>query len=226
MRKSFDQRIVSSFYGQQGEAEAKQFSEKVYEAWKDVSVSLRRTALLSFLLIAAFELLIGQRSSASISIGTFTVASAPVVLTFLPTVVAFVLYDGFRLSVRWLRLQRAYRRLTKIFAPTQYDNDLDILIAPSLPSLWGIGNSVRSLKMANAGDVFMFFVNAAVTLTMMFVIPAGFECQAYYRLVQRFGFHDVFLWISLAITVALGASSAIYVWIVAFEPVARRDRLP
>jgi len=213
MSKSLEQRISDSFHGRQS-AEAKEYSEKVYAAWKDVSASLSRSALLIFLLIAVFELLVYQRSSTVISIGTFTLANAPLVQIMLPAIVAFVLYDSFRLSVRWIRLQWAYRKLMEIFAQKQYDNDLDVLIAPGLPSLWGIGATGWSARTISTADRFMARVNQIVMLTLLFAVPVAFECQAYYRLIQKFGYNDILLWISLVITGLLGACTAIYVWLV------------
>jgi hypothetical protein len=210
MSKSLEQRISDSFYGRQS-AEAKEYSEKVYAAWKDVSATLGRCALLIFLLIAVFELLVYQSTSAAISIGTFTLVNAPIVQIMLPAIVAFVLYDGYRLSVRWLRLQWAYRKLMEIFAQRQYDNDLDVLIAPGLPSLWGIGAIGWSAKTVGTADWFMFYVNRIVVFSLLLAIPVAFECQAYYRLIQKFGYNDILLWVSLAITVLLGACTAMYV---------------
>lgn len=80
--------------------EAKEYSDKVYAAWKDISVSLSRSALLIFLLIAVFELLVYQTTSTVISIGTLTFVNSSTVQIVLPAVIAFFIYDGYRLSAR------------------------------------------------------------------------------------------------------------------------------
>jgi hypothetical protein len=216
MSKSLGQRISDSFNDNQSAVEVKEYSEKVYASWRDVSASLGRSALLVFLLITVFELLVYQRTSTVISIGTLTLVNSSVVQIALPAVIAFVLYDGYRLSVRWLRLQWAYRKLIEIVAPKQSDNDLDIFIAPSTPSLWGIGAMVWSAGMANAADRFMFYVNRTIMYVMMFAIPIAFECQAYYRLIQKFGYTSILLWISLVITTLFLACTAIYVLLVRY----------
>jgi len=38
----------------------------------------------------------------------------------------------------------------------------------------------------------------------MIVVPVAFDCQAYYRLIQKFGFHNLLLWVSIVITALLG----------------------
>jgi hypothetical protein len=217
MGKNLTQRVLDSFPDGKSTPEAKEYSDKVYQAWKDISASLSRSALLVFLLIAIFELLVYQRSSASVSIGTFTFFNAPTVQIALPTVVAFVLYDGYRLSVQWLELQRAYYVLTRMLTPLQSDNDLDLLIRPGLPSLWGIGRPL-SPGIADLSDTFRSGVNGIVMYVMMLVVPIAFECQAYYRLFQKFGYSNTFLWIGLLITVLLNISTALYVLLWSFKP--------
>jgi hypothetical protein len=217
MSKNLTQRVLDSFPDGKSTPEAKEYSDKVYQAWKDISASLSRSALLVFLLIAIFELLVYQRSSASVSIGTFTFYNAPTVQTALPTVVAFVLYDGYRLSARWLDLQWAYLVPTRMLTPLQSDNGLDLLTRPGLPSLWGIGKSL-SPEIADFSDTFRFNVNRIVTYVMMVIVPIAFECQAYYRLFQKFGYSNTFLWIGLVITVLLYISTALYVLLGNFKP--------
>jgi hypothetical protein len=216
MGKSLERRVSDSFQGHRSADEAKEYSKEVHAAWKAVTASLTRSALLIFLLMAIFELLVYQRPSAVISIGSFTLTNAPIVQIVLPAVIAFIIYDGYRLTVHWLRLQWVYRALTKIFAPKQSDNDFDVLIAPSLPSVWGIGAVSWSHKVATRSDRFIFDVNFIVSPTLMIAVPIAFDCQAYYRLIQEFGYHNVLLWVSIVITVLLGVCTAVYVWLEAF----------
>ena len=162
--------------------------------------------------MAVFELLVYQSTSSAISIGAFTLVNAPIVQIVLPTIIAFIIYDGFRLSTRWLRLEWAYKELMKIYAPTQRDNALDLLIEPNLPSLWGIG-SFGSGGGWTTADKFMHKVNIIVSFTMMFIVPVAFECQAYYRLIQKFGYHNTLLWIGAVITTLFGVCTAWYVWL-------------
>lgn len=210
MFKFVSQQISQTFQDDGSKDQAKEYSEKVYAAWKDVSASLSRSAILIFLLMAFFELLIYQHTSTVISIGTFTLVDAPIVQIVLPTIVAFVIYDGFRLSSRWLNLQFAYVLLTEIYAPRQRDNGLDILIKPSLPSFWAIGSSGSNFTGTPA-DRFMRRVNSIVSYTTLLVVPVAFECQAFYRLIQKFGYYNILLWINLVVTALLLVCTGLYV---------------
>lgn len=207
--KSIQNRIVDAFEGDGSEAQAKEYSDKVYATWKDISATLSRDVLFIFLLMAVFELLAYQRSSASISIGSFTLVNAPIVQIALPAIVAFVIYDGIRLTVRWLDLEVAYIELMGIWASAQSDNDLDLFIKPYLPSLWNVGLSPSANIMLRS-ERFIQVVNTLVSGFLIFVLPVAFESQAYYRLLQKFGYHDIFLWGSASITLLLMLFSTIY----------------
>jgi hypothetical protein len=214
MEKSVEKRVLDSFrkgpIDQVQEEHARKYGRSVYALWKDTSVSLGRIALLIFLLMAVFELLVYQHASASISIGGLTFANAPIVQIALPTIVAYVIYDGARLTVRWLRLELIFMQLMNIYAPEQQRNGLDRLIEPNLPSLWGIG-ALNFLRTGNIADSFMRRAHYTLLYIIMIAVPVAFECQAYYRLFQKFGYHDIFLWINAVITALLGVSAALYV---------------
>jgi hypothetical protein len=152
------------------------------------------------LVIVVFELIVYEPAGTVISIGTLTPGNAPIVQIALPVVVAFLFYDSCRLTFRWLDLQRAYMVLTRISAPAQRDNALDLLVAPNLPSLWAIGPSYARRRV----DAFMTVIAWCITFIVVFVTPIAFECQAYYRLVEKFGYDNAFLWISAIITTIIG----------------------
>jgi hypothetical protein len=213
--KSLEKRILDSFRKKgpmdQVQEHAREYSRSVYALWKDTSVSLGRSAVLVFLLMALFELLVYQHASAIISIGTLTLVNAPIVQIALPTIVAYAIYDGDRLTVRWLRLELIFMQLMKIYAPEQQENGLDRLIEPNLPSLWGIG-ALSFLRTGDIADSFIRRVHYSLLSAMLLAVPVAFECQAYYRLFQKFGYYNVFLWINAVITTLLGICTGLYVW--------------
>ena len=217
MDKSVRQRILDSFHDVESraqpedKAEAREYSQSLYEVWKSISVSLNRTAVLIFLLMALFELLAYQRTPIVISIGTFTLSNVPIIQITLPTVVAFLVFDGSRLTARFLRLELAYMELMRIYAPKLQENGLELLLEPNLPSLWGVG-ALSFESTGNFSDRFMRKVNQTVLYILTYAVPVAFECQAYYRLIQKFGYYNIFLWINLIITMLFVVFAAVYVW--------------
>ena len=216
MGKSIDSRIADSFVGDESAPEAKEYADKVYAAWKDVSSSLSRNAALVFILIAVFELLAYQKESAALTVGTFTFTNVPVVQILLPAIVALVVYDGYRLTARWVDLQYAYQDLVEKYAPKLSENELDILIRPSLPAFWGFGIS-SSYKSGQFAEKFINVTNGIVVLTAAFALPLGFAAQAYYQLFGKFGYQNILLWFSMAITTILTAFWLIYIIMWAVE---------
>jgi hypothetical protein len=224
MAKTIDQRIRDSFQGDDSAAQAKEYGQRVYETWKDISDSLSRSAIAFFLLMALFEVLAYQRQSVTVSIGSFNLVDAPIVLVFLPAIVAFVLYDGMGLSERWLDLESAYMELVKIYSRKQWDNDLDLLVKPHLSSLWSLGSRPAS-ETARPGDVFMSGVRINFAIVVIILVPVAFECQAYYRLIQKFGYDVALLWVSVLLTTLLLICTYIYLFLqIANE--ARKDDAP
>lgn len=212
------QRIFDSFHDAESkrvlpkdEAEAKEYSQNVYAVWKGISVSLSRTALLIFLFMVLFELLAYQHDLTAISIGSFTLVNVPIIQIALPAVVAYLTYDGPRLTARFLRLELVYMELVRIYAPRMQSNGLELLLEPNLPSLWGVG-ALSFEHTGNFSDSLMRKVNQTVLYVLSYAVPIAFECQAFYRLIQKFGLHNIFLWINLVITMLFIIFTAVYVW--------------
>lgn len=206
MAKSVVQRVLDSFPGPESTIEAKEYAKNVYSTWKDISASLSRISILTLLLAIGFELIVYEPKGTVISIGTLTLGNAPIIQIALPAVVAFLFYDSCRLTFRWLDLQRAYMVLTRILAPVQRDNALDLLIAPNLPSLWTIGPFYARRRV----DWRMIIIAWCITFIVVFITPIAFEFQAYYRLVEKFGYDNPFLWVSAVVTTIIGFYTGMY----------------
>ena len=222
MAKSVGQRIFDSFTNPESAAEAKEYAKSVYSAWKDTSASLSRISISALLLIIVFELIVYEPTGTVISVGTLTLGNAPVIQVALPAAVAFLFYDSCRLTFRWLELQRAYRVLIRISAPAQSDNALDLLVAPNLPSLWTIGPFYARRRV----DARMIVIAWGISFVVTFVPPIAFECQAYYRLTEKFGYGNIFLWVSAGVTIIIGSYTGIYMLLNYYtgEPVSLQRR--
>lgn len=209
-------RVASSFEGDASIADAKEYADRLYSTWNDVTKSLARTATLVFLLMAIFELLSYQKRSSEMVLGSISFSNTPLVQTTLPTVIAFLVYDGFRLTARWIDLEYAYSALIKKCMPKAYENDLDVLLKPPLPALWPVGHSA-SVENANPSERYLTKFDMALGVLIILLLPLAFECQAFYHLVAKFGYRDVFLWVNVAVTTALSVGALVYLYIYAGE---------
>jgi hypothetical protein len=198
MARTIKKRVKEAF-PEGSSVEAKEFADKVLGAWKDVATSLRKMAILFFVLMAVFELLAYQPSSRSFTVGSFSFANTSVVRIALPAIAAYAIYDGFQLTLRWIELETAYYALMAIYAPRVPENDLELLIKPPLPSLWGIG-WVGSDE--NQADRFLSSVKTIFVVVFIFFIPLTFEAQAYYILFGQYGYQNVLVWLSAIFSTA------------------------
>jgi hypothetical protein len=208
--KAIKERISDSFTGDNSAAEARAYSDKVYAAWKDVSSSLSRNAVLIFLLIAAFELIVSQKESSAFVISSFAFTNVPLIQIVLPIIVVILVYDGWRLTKRYLDLQQAYLYLFEEYAINLRQNELDVLIRPIMPAFWSIGISSSEVT-GQTSDKFISNVGVVLALVAAWVFPIAFETQAYYRLFDKFGYHDIILWSSMFITALLTICTVVYV---------------
>jgi hypothetical protein len=200
MARRVQERIDDSF-PDDAASDAKEFAEKIFNTWKDVSVSLARIATLILVLIAVFELLAYQQSK-SFSIGPFSFANTSIVQTFLPVVIAYLMYEAHILTYRWNGLQQAYITITWIYAPKVRSNDLDIFIQPHLPSIWGIGSKM-SRENELRSERFDRIVRLTIAVTVAFLLPLIFETQAYYRLFGEYGYRNVIVWVSAGLSATI-----------------------
>jgi hypothetical protein len=216
--RTIKQRATDAF-GDNSAAEAKDYLGNLSSAWKDVSAALTKQTILLFLLMAAFELLAYQNSNstAKITVGLLSVSNSSVLLIALPTVVAYLIYDEFRLTARWSDMDYAYTEIYKRFWPKQYSNDLYVLTAPMLPGLWRIGTSA-SKENAQRSERFIFIVNILVSISAILLFPFAFEIQAFIVLFTRYHVHNAFLWINAAISFGLVAISIVYFCLYSSDP--------
>ena len=208
MAKSVRQRIWDS-YEVGLNSDYKLYEERVFSSWKDVSSSLSKSVFLILGLIALFELLTYQNSSHDLTISSFSIANSSMVQVFLPTIVAYAIYDGCRLTLRWMDLQAAYLAISETNSSAISDNDLDLLIAPVLPAFWAVGKRL-SAQNADRGEKFILPMTILLALVTMIVVPLGFEFQAYYHLYNKFGPHNILLWVNAGITALFLFSAATY----------------
>ncbi len=215
MPKPVTKRVSDSF-GDDSVAEAKEYLSLLSDAWKDVTATLTRQTIFLFLLMGLFELLVYQRKEAQITIGSISIAGTSVIVIFLPTVIAYLIYDEFHLSARWTDINNAYYTIyTKIW-PNQNENDLAEFVTPKLPGLWRIGTSVSS-ENAMPSERFIFSVDRIVSVVAGLFLPFAFEVQAYIVLFTKFGFVNIFLWINVFICFSLVFATVKYLSLYAAE---------
>jgi hypothetical protein len=152
MAKPISQRVHDSF-SSSSSADLRRYEDKIFSSWQEVSRSLSRSVLLIFTLITVFELLAYQTASHGFTIGPLSFARTSTIQIFLPAVVSYLIYDGSRLTLRRMDLQTVYVATIRIYASAISQNDLDILVAPWLPSFWAIGKRASARNVDRGREV-------------------------------------------------------------------------
>jgi hypothetical protein len=224
-KKSIEERAAASFASDEV-AEAKEYIRAILESWKDISRALVRTTALILFVITIFELLGYSTQGKSFSVSGIPISNTSLVQKSLPVVVGYLVFDACLLTGRWLEHSRAFFELTQKFTPKVAANDLDYLIRPILPTYWTVGFPGPRADNELTSERFASYAVISFGILTIFVFPLAFEAQAYLQLVDKYGTHDLVVWISLGLSVALLIVSAIYVLIEQIEPPRRKAITP
>ena len=119
---------------------------------------------------------------------------------FIPVLIAYLIYYAQSLANRCLMQLAICITLIRRFQPKLNASELPINVLPGLRGPWGFGVKL-SRRNQQPGDLFVFYIDWIVSLIAFLVFPLAFQSQAaYYALMHRYGFHDVLVWISMAIS--------------------------
>lgn len=105
--------------------------------------------------------------------------------------------------------------ITRTNAPEIVDNGLESYLSPSLPSAWGLGRRITTRRRYTEEDKrtvidrILSIISTIFGIITISLLPSAFEIQAYFRLFQEYGYQNLALWFSAAITALLLGSGVI-----------------
>jgi len=193
-------------------------------SWRDVTQSMGRLTLLLFLLAAAFELLVASSAVKDLTIGPLSLGNTSIVQDFLPAIIAYFLYYEFYLSTRWDRIALLYKAILKRFYPKLYRSRLFLIFAPIVQSPWASPYDITDHDHLSKVDKFDFFVAMIMDIFVWLVLFLGFEIQAYYKLIDKYGLSATLVLISLALSALLFVLFLVRAYIVISESISERLR--
>jgi hypothetical protein len=178
MPENIKERIRESFNENDKEQVVK-YMDLINSSISNYTQTVRRSAAILLLLVAAFELVIGSQKT-TLSIGSFSLSKGSIALSFLPAVVSFlfmqIIFDTRKVN----RLDRAFSETFKIWSPKASENELDHILGEPQPIYW---NTRFPLYIKNVDSLDKIEENS-VTIVMLIITFgfAVFEGQAYYAL--------------------------------------------
>lgn len=214
MAKSIAKRVADSFDNDDSRDKLPQYLEWLQNAIANYSQNLSRLATLMILLIAAFEL-VSDSSGLQISIGSFKISRGSTVLEFLPCLVSYlyfeIIVDSRKIVSKWITFTETF----KIWSPTGEQNDLDLMVLPSLPLYWNPAVSRGHYELRRPSDKVEYWTaNGFQYLILVGVIT--FQAQAYYLLYNSSRVVRIAWYISAIITIFCLSSAVIHFFIDTF----------
>jgi hypothetical protein len=192
--KTIQQRVAEAF-DKPDTAKIEKFLDITLSSWKQISDAITRSAAIIFLLIGAFEILIGSSDVKSLTLGPLTFSNSSLLQQFIPAVVAYLLYDMSSLIAQWRDHGAIYFAILKRFDSRLFKSELPSMVLPVIRGPWSIGPAYTAEQ---AEDWFTVIMRVALFLIAGILFPLAFEVQAYYVLIHKYGLGDFLVWVSAA----------------------------
>jgi hypothetical protein len=177
---------VSSAFDKDSHEDITQYLDWLRDAIASCVNDLRRTVLITLLLIAIFELVLeSPESSAShISIGSFEISKGSVTLLFIPMLVAYLYFQMQVESVRLYTLRHVFSVAFSKWSSKAAENDLDVFIHPAMPVYWDVYGNAED-KTNRPLTTYVESIAALPFMVVIIVGVVGFEIQAYSSLRRQ-----------------------------------------
>jgi hypothetical protein len=189
---------------------AERYLDALQAVWKDLSDLIRRQMLYIVIAVALFELL-NRADVAEFAFGPVKVKNLAIIQKALPVLIAYLFYELQTMMIRWDRLETAHSELIKYLQREVWDNDLDLLLYPQMPSLATMSRSVRDV-FSSSLDKTLLRTSDILSFIVVLGLPFLFEAYASYRLIAKFGVTDLSVW--LVILLAAVILTVVYaIWI-------------
>jgi hypothetical protein len=208
------ERVKVAFVDRSAASYADKYLEALQTRVRESSDTIRRTALLTLLGLAAFELL-SRSAIADVQIGPFKIQDLELIQKTLPIVLAFLLYDISVSNLKMVYAQRAHAKVMDIFYPSIRRTQIDALVLPpgaSSSSVFGVSwlptGSGRLNRLAWRLNSLMWYSSLA--------LPPLAQAYVLYRLFESFRWSDGLVWAS-AIRSMLFFGSALVVFMLLFQ---------
>jgi hypothetical protein len=183
--KSFDQRMKDAFGGAARAEFGQKYLELLYANWYEVARNVRRMAGL-FVGVGVGFLLLVHAKNAQVTLGPLKLTNVAAVQTVLPAVASFLLYEFVAFAVASATYAEAAGSLIHDLYPPVFENDLEILLAPSTSHIWEESNW-RFLRTRRASGKPARGLDVMAKASVLVLLLGGllFLAYAYYELYRN-----------------------------------------
>ncbi|MFG2979947.1 hypothetical protein ACGFYQ_01640 [Streptomyces sp. NPDC048258] len=174
------------------------FLEHVHESWTEVSKALSRSIILYLLVVALFELLVGNKEDLRFTVAGFQFVNSATLQKCLPALAGYLYYESVMQMCRWLDCEQAFDLFYKKFHEPLYGQGMHLLLKPS-GGVWNIGTKYSGHSTAGKLGA---AAQAVVGYLCLIVIPVIFLGHASYLLIDRYGWSDPLTVVSFTLSSA------------------------
>ncbi len=199
MTKSIKTRIEDSFFSDDKES-VKYYLDALAATLKDHADGIRRPAALMLGLMAAFQLLL-RGLIKEINIGPLVLSSTGLIVSFIPTVVAYLYYDAIGCAINYENTADVYAHAFAVWNNAAESNDLDALVRPRTPPYFPASGGIRSSISRFAQTEYN--IRFATFILLGLLAPIGFQVYAFYQLFGVLHPSSILLWLNASATALL-----------------------
>jgi len=196
--KSVDD-LVSAAFDDNNADQIKSFKDVTLASWNKISDAIARQVIIMFLLAAVFEFLVGSGEASSVSLGGLSFSNSTLLQVSIPAVIGYLCYDTSCLMQRFRTQGIIYTAILERYEPKLAESGLMRAVQPQVQGLWSFAYGIP-FEGETLEDQFHEAVRGLVTVPAYFILPYLFEAQAYYALINKYGFDRPLIWISAALS--------------------------
>jgi hypothetical protein len=198
MSKSMRSRIADAFKDSEPRSYLNDFTTEIRTNWREVEKDLKRSAFLMFVFATVFELLT-RGGVAELSLSFVKVTDLGIIQRLLPVAVAYFAYSTVSLLLETAVYLVVHDACMKTAYPSLSAEDLNRLIWPSNSVLLGEARFMYFLEERSIVSRSLD-ITTAVKLLALVLAPLAFEIYAFWRLFAQFGFWNILVWFSAALS--------------------------
>jgi hypothetical protein len=176
---------------------AMKYAEWMQVTFAQIVTTARRTATGAVVLIVLFLLFVNAKS-VDLTLGPAKVTNVAMVLVLIPAIVSFLLYELVVLIFAYWRFETVSAAFFSHCFPQLAQTDLDSLVGPSTPSVWGGEESWQLLRATDPGLLYDIRAYTGVgTMLALAVAMIAFLVLGYVHIDDHLHVNPVALWASV-----------------------------
>lgn len=190
-----DDRVMAAFSDASVLGYVIEYLETLRDNQRQLGTDIKQAALLLLLLVVIFEL-ITRAAVAEVTLGVFKVSDVTLIYRAIPAIVAYLCHNLMFLMILRKKTETVHDSIIKKVYEPIYNNNLFAYLTPHYGSL--TNDNYLADNNSKSGS----FLSALSLITggILILTLLGFQIYAFYHLFVKFTTSNVFVWLSLVVS--------------------------